>query len=188
MTGYLIAFGSGLFTGIAVAVLLKDAWFVALPVIRHAKKKPKGRPVDEQSNRVGYPSKFLIVLVIAVAALQVGVGGGLLLTRIDNAQQAREIAAATKDLKAFAECQAEYNQAYAERVDAITGPSTKVSDAIHTFLQATFVVLRPGSTPAEAENFTETLSDYLVLYDRLKKAREENPLPPLPDQTCGATP
>ena len=193
----MIWFLVGLFTGLAVGVLLRDAWFIAEPALHDLDLLEDDVPInapggiDRRSNDRRRPvpagrKMVLLVIVLAMALLVLGVAQQL--NRNQDADQDRQIAAQTQRNEEYAACLFDWAQDFAEYNEARTKPSTRVSVAIHTFLQATYVVLRPTPTPAEVDNFTKSLRDYLDLYDKLEQARDQNPIPALPEETCGAGP
>lgn len=155
-------FITGLVLGFPIGVMFDDA----LDLYRAS--RGKDIPVRLPSGRTLLSWGLAMVL-----ALNLAVGVLLIQTRVTAERTAEELAA-------YSVCVSSWQQDFATAYKARYAASVPVSDALDEIVQA----VETGDTG----RMRAAIADYLRVRDAQTMERDQNPLPPLPEQLCGTAP
>lgn len=95
-------------------------------------------------------------------------------------------AVAVLDVRALAECQAEYNEVNNRRTQLLSEPNTRFDNAlIAILLDPSALIPRDERSAEDQKRLAELSQEWVAAASALKQARIDNPVPPPPSALCG---
>lgn len=154
-------FGLGLTLGFIAGVALRDAWDL------YRAEKTERADREHMPHRAGQRrlTLFGISALVFVLAINAGLAALLIFVRLKTEE--------------YAQCTADWQQQFSVAYLARTTSAGQVSDALDGVITAV--------AKEDREGFAEAVQNYVKIREEQEKAREANPLPPLPAVLCGPT-